>query len=173
MSVNLIVGATGSLGGRVTRGLLQQGKDVRILTRKNPISEELAKQGRANTAQSLIEAGAQAVTGDLKHRAALDAACQGVETVIATATATQRGGEDTIESVDLHGMLNLIAAARAAGVKRFLYTSVPGAAPYHPIPLMKIKEPVRPPWNKAVWHTPLCSRAFSWRSGSAWWWACR
>ena len=49
----LVVGATGSLGGRITRGLLQQGQAVRILTRQNPISEELARQGRANTAQSL------------------------------------------------------------------------------------------------------------------------
>ena len=139
MSVNLVVGATGSLGGRVTRGLLQQGKAVRILTRKNPISEELASQGRANTAQSLIDAGARAVAGDLKNRASLDAACQGVETIVATATATQRGGADTIESVDLHGMLNLIEAAKAAGVKRFIYTSVPGASLDNPIPLMKIK----------------------------------
>ena len=139
MSLHFVVGATGSLGGRVTRGLLQQGKAVRILTRKNPISEEMAKQGRANTAQSLIEAGAQAVAGDLKDRASLDAACRGVDTVITTATATQRGGEDTIESVDLHGMLSLIEAAKAAGAKRFIYTSVPGASPDNPIPLMKIK----------------------------------
>ena len=46
MSVNLVIGATGSLGGRVTCGLLQQGKAVRILTRKNPLSEELAKPGK-------------------------------------------------------------------------------------------------------------------------------
>ena len=52
--------------------LLQQGKDVRILVRKNSPSEELAKQGRANTAQSLTQAGAQAVYGDLKDRASLD-----------------------------------------------------------------------------------------------------
>ena len=135
----LVVGATGSLGGRITRSLLQQGKDVRILVRKNSPSEELAKQGRANTAQSLIEAGAQAVHGDLKDRASLDAACQGVDTVLTTATATQRWGEDTIETVDLHGMLGLIEAARAAHVKRFIYTSVPGASPEHPLPLFRIK----------------------------------
>ena len=31
----LVVGATGSLGGRITRGLLAQGKPVRILARHN------------------------------------------------------------------------------------------------------------------------------------------
>ncbi len=113
----LVVGATGSLGGRITRGLLAQGKAVRILARNNPISAEMAKQGRANTAQSLIEAGAQAVYGDLKDRASLDAAVRGADTVITTATATQRGGDDTVPAVDLHGTLSLIEAAKAAGVE--------------------------------------------------------
>jgi uncharacterized protein YbjT (DUF2867 family) len=36
----LVVGATGSLGGRITRGLRAQGKKVRFLSRNNPISAE-------------------------------------------------------------------------------------------------------------------------------------
>jgi uncharacterized protein YbjT (DUF2867 family) len=127
------------LGGRITRGLLAQGKAVRILARDNPISAELAKQGRANTAASLVEAGAQAVYGDLKARASLDAALAGVDTVITTATATQRGGDDTVPAVDLQGTLNLIEAARAAGVKRFIYTSAYGSVPGHPVPLFNVK----------------------------------
>ena len=135
----LVVGATGSLGGRITRGLLAQGKAVRFLDRRNPTSIELAQQGRANTAASLIEAGAQAVYGDLKDRASLDAAVAGVDTVITTATATQRGGDDTVPAVDLQGMLGLIEAARAAGVRRFIYTSIYAAAPDHPLPLFNVK----------------------------------
>ena len=135
----LVVGATGSLGGRITRGLLAQGKPVRILARHNSPSEELAKVGRANTARSLIEAGAEAVYGDLKDRASLTAAVAGVETVVTTATATQRGGDDTVPAVDLYGTLSLIEAARAAGVRRFIYTSTYGAAQGHPVPLFGIK----------------------------------
>lgn len=135
----LVVGATGSLGGRITRGLLAQGKQVRILARHNSPSEELAKQGRANTAASLVEAGAEVVYGDLKDRASLDAAVVGVDTVITTATASQRGGDDTIPAVDLQGTLNLIEAAKEAGLKRFIYTSTYGAAPGHPIPLFNVK----------------------------------
>jgi uncharacterized protein YbjT (DUF2867 family) len=135
----LVVGATGSLGGRITRGLLAQGRSVRILDRQNPISAELAKQGRANTAESLIEAGAEAVYADLKDRASLDTAVAGIDTVITTATATQRGGDDTVPAVDLQGTLNLIEAAKAAGVKHFIYTSIYGAAPGHPAPLFSIK----------------------------------
>lgn len=135
----LVSGATGSLGGRITRSLLAQGKDVRILARHNSPSEMLAQQGRANTAASLEAAGAQVVYGDLKDRASLDALCAGIDTVVTTATATQRDGEDTIERVDLQGTQNLIAAARAAGVKRFIYTSVPGAAIDHPLQLFAFK----------------------------------
>lgn len=135
----LVVGATGSLGGRITRGLLAQGRAVRILARNNPISAELAKQGRANTAEALVEAGAQAVYGDLKERASLDVALAGVDTIITTATATQRGGDDTVPAVDLHGTLSLIEAAQAAGVKRFIYTSAYGSVPGHPLPLFNVK----------------------------------
>lgn len=137
--MNLVVGATGSLGGRITRGLLAQGKAVRILDRGNPLTDELARQGRANTVKSLVEAGAQAVYGDLKDRASLDAALVGVDTVITTANAVKRGGEDTLESVDLKGTASLIAAAQGAGVKRFLYTSTSGANPEHPHPLYAFK----------------------------------
>ena len=127
------------MGGRITRGLLGQGKAVRILARNNPISAELAKQGRANTVASLVDAGAQAVYGDLKDRASLDAAVAGIDTVITTATTTQRGGDDTLPAVDLKGTLDLIDAARAAGVKRFIYTSAIGAVQGHPVPLYNIK----------------------------------
>jgi len=135
----LVVGATGSLGGRITRSLLAQGRKVRILSRNNPISAELAAQGRANTAESLVEEGAEAVYADLKEPDTLAAAVAGIDTVITTATATQRGGEDSVPAVDLQGTLNLIAAAKAGGVKRFIYTSIYGSAPDHPSPLHSIK----------------------------------
>lgn len=135
----LVVGATGSLGGRIASGLLAQGKAVRFLDRRNPISLELAQQGRATSAASLIAAGAQAVPGDLKDPVSLEAALKGVDTVITTATATQRGGDDTVPAVDLQGTLALIEAAKAAGVRRFIYTSISSAAPGHPSPLYHIK----------------------------------
>lgn len=134
-----VAGATGTLGGRVTKGLLAQGKAVRFIDRSNPVTQAMAAQGLATSTQALVEAGAQAVPGDLKDRASLDAALKGVDTVVATANAVKRGGEDTIESVDLYGMSNLIAAAQAAGVRRFQYVSVPGAAPEHPIALFRYK----------------------------------
>ena len=135
----LVVGATGTLGGRITRDLLAAGDDARILVRHDSPSAEMAKIGMATPAQTLIDAGAQPVYGDLKDRATLDAACADIDTVITTAAATKREGADSIETVDLQGTLNLIDAAQAAGVQRFVYTSALGSARNHPIPLMHIK----------------------------------
>ena len=65
--MKLVAGATGLLGGLVARRLLDQGVDVRILVRRNSPSDHLSTQGLATPAQSLIEAGAQPVYGDLKR----------------------------------------------------------------------------------------------------------
>ncbi|TMC74003.1 MAG: NAD-dependent epimerase/dehydratase family protein [Chloroflexi bacterium] len=112
----LVVGATGNLGGMITRGLLARGKDVRILVR----------EGR-NYAP-FVSAGATPFIGDLKDRASLDAACQDVDTVVTTATAIIRQPPDTIESVDDLGYRNLIEAAKAAGVRHFVFTSALGSS---------------------------------------------
>ena len=93
--------------------------------------------GMATSAESLIAAGAQPVTGDLTDQLSLDAACVGVNTVITTATATKRDGD--LEAVDLNGTLNLIAAAAQAGVRHFIYTSAYGSAVGHPVPLYQFK----------------------------------
>lgn len=135
----LVIGATGLLGGMIVRQLLAQGKPVRIVVRPNSPSTELAKAGMATSAQELIDAGAEPIAADLKDRASLDAACAGVRTVITTANAALRGGDDTFQTVDLEGTSSLIAAARAAGVQQFIYTSAFGAAPGHPHPLFNAK----------------------------------
>jgi uncharacterized protein YbjT (DUF2867 family) len=135
----LIVGATGILGGMITRRLLGEGKEVRILVRHNSPSEQMALQGMATSAQSLIDAGAKPVYGDLKDRASLDEACEGIETVITTANSAMRGGEDTVETVDRQGNRNLIEAASAAGVNQFIFISFLGADLNNPVPLYQAK----------------------------------
>lgn len=125
----LVVGATGMLGGAITQLLLARGERVRILIR--PQSQERA------TPQ--IRAGAQVVSGDLKARASLDAACEGIDIVITTATAASRGGDDTPETVDWLGHQNLIDAATRAGVKQFIFVSANFAALESPIPIAAAK----------------------------------
>lgn len=123
----LVVGATGQLGGTIAHMLLDQKRPVRVLVR--PGSDH----------NDLVAAGAEAVTGDLKDPASLVAACQGVDAVITTANATARGGDDTIESVDRVGNRNLVDAAAAAGVGRFVFVSALGADPDHPMALLRAK----------------------------------
>jgi NADH dehydrogenase len=123
----LVVGATGQLGGLIARSLLQNRRPVRILARSGSYDTELAS------------AGAETVTGDLKDFGSLRKACAGVNAVVTTANSTARGGEDTVETVDRTGNRNLIEAAAAAGVRRFLFVSVLGASPDHPVPLMRAK----------------------------------
>jgi uncharacterized protein YbjT (DUF2867 family) len=135
----LVAGATGIVGGMITRGALEQGKDVRILVRHNSPSEQLAKEGRATSTEDLVEAGAEPVYGDLRDRASLDAALEGIETVITTANSVGRGGEDNPQSVDLEGNRSLIEAAREAGVEHFVFVSSLGADPDHPVPFMRGK----------------------------------
>jgi uncharacterized protein YbjT (DUF2867 family) len=135
----LVVGATGILGGMITQRLLAGGKDVRILVRHNSPAEQMALQGMASSPRTLIDAGAQPVYGDLKDRATLDPACDGLETVITTANSAMRGGEDNVDTVDRQGNRNLIEAARAAGVKQFVFISFLGADLNHPMPLFQAK----------------------------------
>jgi uncharacterized protein YbjT (DUF2867 family) len=135
----VVIGATGIVGGMITRQLLERGKEVRILVRRDSPSSQLVQQGLATSAESLIEAGAQPVHGDLRDRASLDAAVDGVETVISTANSAMRGGADNPQSVDLEGNRNLIKAARDASVEDFVFISLLGADPNHPAPYMQAK----------------------------------
>jgi len=113
----LIVGTTGMVGGEVCRLLAKQGKPVRGLVRTT--SDQAKVDG-------LKDLGVELVVGDLRDRASLEKACQGVEAVISTASSmpfSYQPGENDIETVDTEGQVNLVDAARAAGVKHFVYTS--------------------------------------------------
>lgn len=112
--MNLIVGATGNVGGSVVRGLREQGKPVRALVRESSDSERV---------RSLEEVGAEIVRGELRDPNSLARACAGVATVVSGATAITALGTDSITAVDRDGQLSLVDAATAAGVEHFIYVS--------------------------------------------------
>ncbi len=114
----LVAGATGYLGGEICRRLTESGRPVRGLVRSTSDPNIVAR---------LESLGVQVVRGDLRDRISLDAACAGVSAVISTATATRtRQPDESIESTDQDGQVNLVDAARAAGVPRFIYVSYSG-----------------------------------------------
>lgn len=113
----LVVGSTGMVGGDVCRRLAEQGLPFKALVR---LSSDPAK------VEGLKKLGAEIVTGDVCQPDTLLAACQGVQTVICTVSSmpfSYRPGENDIQKVDLEGVTALIDAAKAAGVKHFIYTS--------------------------------------------------
>lgn len=122
----LIAGATGSLGGRIVNGLLESGDTVRALVRPQ------------TDARSLIEAGVEVITGDLRDPASLYPACRGADAVISTAS-TSRRGDDSPENVDDRGNRNLVRAAFDAGVRHFTLVSAMGASSESPVAIFRAK----------------------------------
>jgi len=107
------------LGTEICRQITRQGKQVRALVRS---STDPAKR------DTLKNLGASLAYGDLKDPSTLEAACSGVSAVISTASSTfSRQPGDSIESVDSQGQLNLVHAAKTAGVQQFVFISFPPA----------------------------------------------
>src|SRR3954470_9493753 len=104
----LVVGATGLVGMEVCRRLRMRGEPIRALIRSTSAEEKV---------EQLRSLGAELVIGDLKDPASLQRACDGVNAVISTASSTlSRQPGDSIDSVDQEGQLNLVSAARSAGI---------------------------------------------------------
>jgi uncharacterized protein YbjT (DUF2867 family) len=85
------------------------------------------------------EAGAEVVEGDLIDSPSLARACEGAGAVVAAAHAMLGRGDHDSRAVDDVGHRALIDAARAAGVSRFVYVSILGAAPDHPVDFWRTK----------------------------------
>ncbi|WP_224243041.1 NmrA/HSCARG family protein [Hyalangium gracile] len=108
----LVTGATGQQGGAVARALLKKGHKVRALTRK-PDS-----QG----ALELKKLGAELAIGNFDDRDSLVKAMTGTDAVFIMSTPFE-AGMDT----ETRQGISAVDAAKAAGVKHVVYTSVGGA----------------------------------------------
>lgn len=119
--MNLVIGATGIVGGEICRRLATAGKPVRAMVRTSSSPDRV---------EALEVAGAEVVVGDLKDPISVRRACAGAERVVSTAaTAISRQPDDSIEATDLDGQRRLIDAAADAGVEHFSYLSVARAIP--------------------------------------------
>src|ERR671912_2691761 len=106
----LVVGATGRVGGAAVERLLEAGFEVRAVVR------------RPEKGARLRSLGAETVVGDATTPETLGPAVEGCAGVFsALGAGPGRGGAQTVE---YQGNLNLLSAARSAGVERFVYSSV-------------------------------------------------
>jgi uncharacterized protein YbjT (DUF2867 family) len=102
----LVIGGTGMLGAPVVRALVAAGHAVRVMSRD---------PGRAR-----VPAGVTAVAGDVTRPQTLGpalAGCSGVHISLHTPPS------DDPETVEHQGTVNVIAAAKAAGVQRLTLIS--------------------------------------------------
>lgn len=104
----LVAGATGRVGGAAVRHSLEAGFEVRALVR------------RAEKGERLRSLGAEPVIGDVTKPDTLAPAVEGCSGVLSALSAeTEREAEE----IEYRGNVNLLHAARSAGVRRFVYNS--------------------------------------------------
>lgn len=121
----LVTGANGYVGGYVLKQLKETRPDapVRALART------------ARNADKVKAAGAQPVIGDVTDLPSLMAAMQGVDQVIHLAAVNRDKGASTMQAINAEGTKNVVAAAKAAGVKHIINLVGLGADARRPFPL--------------------------------------
>lgn len=107
----LVTGATGKVGSRLTKRLAQRGDQVRALVRDEA------------RAADLREDRIELVRGDLLDVDSLAAAVRGVDAVVHCAAFFRGATPEQAHAVNDLGTQHLAGAARAASVKRFIFTS--------------------------------------------------
>ncbi len=119
----LVTGGTGFVGAGVVRELAQRGNPVAALGRD-----------RDKVARRFARMPVTARAGDVRNADSLREAFTGIDVVINAVQFPNSPIENkrkgyTFEQIDYQGTLNQIAAAKDAGVQRFVYVSGVGAAP--------------------------------------------
>jgi uncharacterized protein YbjT (DUF2867 family) len=155
----LVAGATGQVGLQICELLAARGSAVRALVRATSDAGRVAR---------LREAGADVVVGDLELPETLGRAVNGVRAVITTASSFPADERpDAIERMERAGSINLVDAAAAAGVDRFVYTSFKEIVPDFPFQQAKraveahlaasglVFTVLRPASFMDVWFSPL------------------
>jgi len=115
----LVTGASGYVGSHIVKKLVEAGKPVRALVH-NP--------GRAKLEGRLSGLDIEWVEGDVTRPETLKDALDGVTTVVHTvAIAIEKGGRK-YETINFQGTVNIVEAAKEAGIRRFINMSQLGAA---------------------------------------------
>jgi len=112
----LVTGATGFIGGYLSRQLVSRGHNVRALVRR--------------LSPSLSENGIELTLGDITDPESVQKAVTGTTDIFHLATQRDEWGtpDSTFQQVNVEGTGHLLEAAFKVGVKRFVYCSSVGVA---------------------------------------------
>lgn len=116
MIKTFVTGGSGYVGRNLIRHLRQRGDEVRALARS------------ANSIDAVTKLGATAAQGDLDDIAAMRKGMAGCDWVFhVAATVTEWGPRELFRQVNVDGTANVLAAAKSAGVRKFVHVSTEAA----------------------------------------------
>ena len=113
----LVTGCSGFVGTHLVNGLVREGFDVKCLVRGTSKRDRLPGD-RITFA-----------VADVTDRDSVLQAVEGVDTVIHLVGIIREKGQATFERIHVEGTRNTIEAAKAHGIRRFIYQSALGARP--------------------------------------------
>jgi len=116
-----ITGANGHVGGNLVRMLLSENMDLRVL--------------QHHQHQAIDGLDVEVVNGDLNDPGSLETFCKDIDVVIHLAAKISIGHNsfERLFKINVDGTKNLVRAAKAAGVRRFIHFSSIHALQYSPI----------------------------------------
>jgi NADH dehydrogenase len=114
----LVTGASGYVGSNLVRHLVKAGKPVRAIVH-NP--------QKAAARLSDVRDRIEIVEGDVTHPASLRPALKDVRAVVHLVAIAIESGDQTYEKINIQGTINMVYAAKEAGIHRFINMSQNGA----------------------------------------------
>lgn len=112
----VVAGATGSLGSKIVKALLEQGAAVTAMVRATSNKSKLEEMGVRNF-----------VIGDMMNKESLEEALSpkyGFDAIVASAAGYTRHSKSDNTKTDTIGYQNLVDATKEAGIPRFVLISI-------------------------------------------------
>lgn len=142
MAIAVVTGGAGFIGSNLATALLERGDQVRIV-------DNFTTGRRVNL--SAIAGQVEVIEGDIRDRALLERAMEGAQYVLHQAAlpsvARSVQDPDASHDVNVNGTLNVLQAARKAGVQRVVYaasSSAYGETPVLPKVETMAPQPISP-----------------------------
>src|SRR3989304_8264423 len=110
----LITGSTGFVGRNIVKKAKEKGLKLKCLVRS------------PERARSVLGDNIEFAQGDVLNSNSLDKAMEGVEAIIHLVGIIVETKGASFENVHYHGTVNVVEAAKKAGVKRYLHMSALG-----------------------------------------------